>query len=238
MNYSDNQEHLEDKLSFEQAIRTLENQISNIGAHLTTDSDTRLAYSRDIKSMAKKLERDATSGRITWTEAARQAQETRNLIMRICRDHSTSVGRAMAQRLKIRGYSLNELVARHTALRYGEKVIFSSLSDSKKNAVYASIVSSAGKSNANVSIVMSRLSYAGRGLLIISMGICAYNIATSNNKVSTAGKEVASTGASIGGGIAGGALAGLACGPGAPVCVTIGAFVGGALAAFSINLLW
>lgn len=47
-------------------------------------------------------------------------------------------------------------------------------------------------------------------------------------------KEVAVTGA----GIAGGALAGLACGPGAPVCVAIGAFVGGALAAFGTDYFW
>jgi hypothetical protein len=33
-------------------------------------------------------------------------------------------------------------------------------------------------------------------------------------------------------------LAGLACGPGAPVCVTIGAFVGGAAAAFGVDLFW
>ncbi|QCP13991.1 hypothetical protein FCL38_28915 [Pseudoduganella umbonata] len=42
----------------------------------------------------------------------------------------------------------------------------------------------------------------------------------------------------IGGSIAAGALAGLACGPGAPVCVTIGAFVGGALAAFGAGFVW
>lgn len=38
--------------------------------------------------------------------------------------------------------------------------------------------------------------------------------------------------------IGAGALAGLACGPGAPVCVTIGAFVGGALAAFGAGFIW
>lgn len=50
-------------------------------------------------------------------------------------------------------------------------------------------------------------------------------------------KEIVITGAGIGG-IAGGALAGLACGPGAPVCVTVGAFVGGALAAFGVSITW
>lgn len=38
--------------------------------------------------------------------------------------------------------------------------------------------------------------------------------------------------AGIEGGWAGGALAGLMCGPGAPVCVLIGVFVGGAIAAY------
>lgn len=38
--------------------------------------------------------------------------------------------------------------------------------------------------------------------------------------------------------IAAGALAGLACGPGAPVCVTIGAFAGGAMAAFGAGFIW
>jgi len=51
-------------------------------------------------------------------------------------------------------------------------------------------------------------------------------------------REVVVTGAGIGGSIAGGTLAGLACGPGAPVCVVVGAFVGGALAAFSVDYLW
>ncbi|QFQ77129.1 DUF3265 domain-containing protein [Vibrio harveyi] len=39
-------------------------------------------------------------------------------------------------------------------------------------------------------------------------------------------------------GIAGGAIAGLACGPGAPVCVSVGAFIGGTLAAFGASIAW
>ena len=85
---------------------------------------------------------------------------------------------------------------------------------------------------------MARLSRAGRGLLVLSVAISVYSIATSDDPVRATGRELAVTGAGIGGGIAGGALAGLACGPGAPVCVTIGAFVGGALAAFGVDLFW
>ena len=88
----------------------------------------------------------------------------------------------MAKKLNIKGYSLNELVARHTRLNCGKKAMFKSL--------------------------------------------------RSSSKLSAAGKELASLGASVAGGVAGGALAGLVCDPGAPVCVTVGARVGGTLAAF------
>ncbi|MDR2852309.1 MAG: hypothetical protein LBV61_04540 [Burkholderiaceae bacterium] len=65
-----------------------------------------------------------------------------------------------------------------------------------------------------------------------------YEVMAADDKIKTAGREITVTGAGMGGGIAGGALAGLACGPGAPVCVTVGAFVGGALAAFGVSRLW
>ena len=79
---------------------------------------------------------------------------------------------------------------------------------------------------------------AGRGLLVLSLAVSIYQIATAEDRLVAARREVAVTGAGIGGGIAGGALAGLACGPGAPVCVTAGAFVGGVLAACGVSLLW
>lgn len=65
-----------------------------------------------------------------------------------------------------------------------------------------------------------------------------YAIATAEDRASAARRELAVTGAGFGGGIAGGALAGLGCGPGAPVCVTIGAFVGGAVAALGVDFMW
>lgn len=229
---------MKEREAFEQAIKLLESQTANIGSHLTIDSATRIAYSKEIKTMSNTLRDRAASGKITWSDAARQANETRNLILEVFRARSTAVGRAMAQKLKLRGTSLNHLVASHTAMVHGAQVDFSRLTQSKKNAVYASIVASAGRSNPKVSTAMARLSFAGRGLLVMSVGISAYNVAMSNNKLATASQELVSTSASIGGGFAGGALAGLACGPAAPVCVTIGAFVGGAVAAFGVRLFW
>lgn len=158
--------------------------------------------------------------------------------MGIVRARSTPVGRSFAEKLKLKGYSLHQLIAAKTIELHGEEAIFSRLSNTKQNAIYASIVTSAGKSNRQITRAMASLSYAGRGALFLSMALSAYNIATSSNKVAAFQKELAINGASVAGGIAGGAVAGLACGPAAPVCVTVGAFAGGALAAFGASSSW
>ena len=219
-------------------FRALEAEIANIGVHLTVDSEARRAYAKQIRAMAAELRTQATTGKITWLNAAEQAQEARNLIIQIIRSRSTPVGLAMAQRLKSEGKTLNELIAKKTQQLHGKNTVFGNLTPSQQNAVYAEIVKSAGKSNPRVTITMRKLSYAGRGLIVMSIALSVYTVATAKNKFDAAGREITITGAGVGGGIAGGALAGLACGPGAPVCVTVGAFVGGALVAFGVSIIW
>lgn len=216
----------EDEALFEQTMKSLEAQITNAGAHLEIDTRARKLYAQEIKRMSAKLRADAHARRISWATAAKQAQETRNLIMGIIRSRSTPVGRAFAEGMKRKGYSLNQLVALKTIELYGNQAVFSRLSGAKQNAVYASIVSSAGKSNAYVTRAMAGLTYAGRGVIFLAVGLSVYTIATSSNKMAAFQKELAVNSASVAGGIAGGALAGLACGPASPVCVTVGAFVG------------
>lgn len=227
-----------DKELFESAIRALESEIANIGAHLAVDSAARQAYAIQVQAMSTELRMMATTGKISWAQAAQRANETRNLIMDVVRNRSTPVGRAIAQQMKQQGVTLNEIIAKKAQALYGEKISFADLSLEKQNKVYAEVVKSAGKSNPKVTSAMLKLSRAGRGLLFLSVTLSVYTVATSEDKLATAGKELAVTGAGIGGGVAGGAIAGLACGPGAPVCVTLGAFVGGALAAFGVDLIW
>lgn len=158
--------------------------------------------------------------------------------MDVVRTRSTPVGLAMAQRLKSEGRTLNELTARKTLELHGINADFNRLAPDQQNAVYAEIVKSAGKSNPRISLAMRNLSYVGRSLVVTSIALSVYTVANADDKLDAAGRELAITGAGVGGGIAGGALAGLACGPGAPVCVTVGAFVGGALAAFGVSIVW
>lgn len=228
----------DDRSLFERSMQALEAELANMGAHLVVDSSVREAYARQIRAMADELRREVADGRMTWSQAAEEAQQARNTIMEISRTRSTPVGRAMAERLKSEGRTMNELVARKSIQLYGPKANFNSLSAVQQNTVYAEIVKAAGQSNPRVTASVRMLSRAGRGLIVISVALSVYTVATSEDKTRAAGRELTITGAGIGGGIAGGALAGLACGPGAPVCVGIGAFVGGALAAFGVDWFW
>lgn len=231
-------EESSDREIFERAIRALEAEIANIGTHATIDGQARQAYARQIRRMADELRTEAMSGRITWKQAAGQAEEARNLIMDMIRGRSTPVGRALAQQIKSEGKTLNELIGRKTQQLFGRGTNFQALTSSQQQAVYGAIVESAGKSNPKVSATMRRLSNAGKGLIVLSLGLSIYRISNAEDKVEAATQEAAITGAGIGGGMAGGAIAGLACGPGAPVCVGVGAFVGGALAAFGVSFFW
>lgn len=224
--------------AFDSAIRGLEAEIANAGAHLVIDGEARSTYAKLVRGMSDDLAGQVKAGRLTWAQAAEQANESRNAIMDVIRSRSTPVGRAMAEQMKAQGLTLNALIARNTTQLFGKEASFPQLSAAQQNTVFAEIVHSAGKSNPRVTANLAKLNRFGRGLLVVSIGISVYTVATSDDKLAAAGREAAVTGGGIAGGIAGGALAGLACGPGAPACVTVGAFVGGALAAFGIDWLW
>jgi len=229
---------LSEREHFERVIEVLQAELVNVAIHMSLDSHARMLYAREIRTMANNLRHRALTGEISWRIAAEQANETRNVLMDMMRSRSTPVGRAAAQKMKISGLSLNEMVARKIREIFGSGATFDRLTEPQKNKVYRAIVESAGKSNARINVLMRNVSHAGRGLIILSVGIAIYNISTADDKVATAGQEIGLAGAGIGGGIAGGAAAGLVCGPGAPVCASVGAFIGGALAAFGMSLFY
>lgn len=80
------------------------------------------------------------------------------------------------------------------------------------------------------------MSVLGRGFLFVTLAVAVYNIVTAEDKVEATAREGVILGGGFVGGAAGGAVAGLACGPGAIICVTVGVFVGGALGAMGADL--
>jgi len=226
-----------DRQLFDRAMRALEAEIANAGVHMVWDATVRQAYAKEIREMSRAVVQQVKANKITWAEAAKEANRLRNDIMEILRSRSTPVGRAEAQRQKLTGKTLSELIIKKTAEKYpGFK--FENLSTVQRNNVYLEIVKSSGKSKDKVNTAMRRLSSAGRGLVVLSVALSVYHVAIAENKTRAIAREASIAGGGIAGGVAGGAAAGLFCGPAAPGCVTVGAFVGGALAAFGVSLFW
>lgn len=227
-----------DEETFENAIKSLEATITSVGVHLEIDSTARRIYAREIKIMSDNLRREVATGKLTWLRAAEQAQTTRNFIMQVTRSRTTPVARAFAQSKKAEGRGLNALIAEKTAKLFGKNAIFARLTSAQQNRVFAEVVASAGRSQPTITRRALRLSYLGRSVMLLSLALSTYNILTAGDRSAAAGRELVTVTAGVGGSMGAGALAGLACGPGAPVCVTIGAFAGGALAAFGVGFIW
>lgn len=221
---------------FDREISALRGGVSAAGAAMDWDASLRTRYSRLIDEMSRDMKTQVRAGRLSWGEAARLANEQRNIIMVLTRARSTPVARAMAQNLKISGLTLDQLLAKKAGSMFGRG--FDQLTTGQQNEVYRAVIEAAGRSNPRINVLMRRVSAAGRGLLVLSLGVAVYNVANAEDKVQAAKEE----GAVLGGGIAGGALAGAAsgliCGPGAPICSSITAFVGAVAGAFGVSLFF
>lgn len=224
---------IQESAVLETALDALQAQAANFAQRHIRDARVRQGYVRDTQRFAEGLRAEVAAGRMGARQAAQQAVELRNSVMEAARLSSSDLGRARAQALKATGKGLSELQEYYAQRLH--KTPFARLTSSQKQGVWKEIVASSGRANPRVSAATLRLARVGRGLALAAVAIAVYNIAAAEDKGRAVAKEGVTVGAGFAGSIAGGAVAGLACGPGAPVCVTIGVFVGGALFAFGAD---
>lgn len=79
------------KESLRLRFKALEAQVVNVGFHMVMGAEARQLYSRQIKRFSEELKLEVKQGKISWKEAAKKANETRNVIMEIIRGKSTPV---------------------------------------------------------------------------------------------------------------------------------------------------
>jgi hypothetical protein len=218
----------------ESALALLKTEAVNFGYRFIQDGAVRRDYIARTAVLVRTIKDEVRAGRLTYGEGAQEANKLRNAIMDAARLKSSDIGRASAEAAKATGKTLVELQE-----YYAQKLLqrsFDSLSDAEKNRVWLEIIEASGRQRPSFNIKAVRLAKLGRGFVVLSVGIAVYNVATAEDQSRQVVKEGATAGAGILGGMGGGALAGLACGPGAPVCVAVGVFVGGALAAIGADI--
>lgn len=211
--------------AFEQALSALEAEAFNFGHRFIHDAPVRARYLARIAEMSREMTERLRRGELGAYEAAREAVDLRNALMEMSRLQSSDVGRAYAESLKKTGRTLADRCQHYARQLFSSD--FTHLTPGQQNQVYQAVVQGAGRDLPAVTRKAAKLGPLGKGLLVLTLAIAVYNVATADDKGKAAGKEGVLIGGGALGGMGGGALAGLACGPGAPVCVTLGVFVGG-----------
>lgn len=228
--------YLMDTRVAQDAIVALQAEAFNFGTRCISDWYVRLNYFKEIKNLSAEILGRIADGKITPAEGALEANLVRNSIMEASRLQSSEVGAALAYKLKNTGKPLEALQEEGALKRFGRP--FRELGKGEQGEVALGIVESAGRSNLKVTTNAIRLGRLGKGLVVLSLALAIYQIATAQDKLKMAVRVGGETGGGMVGGAAGGAAAGLACGPGAPVCSFIGVFVGGALGALGVGKLF
>jgi hypothetical protein len=222
------------------ALTAFESTAVNFAARFIPDARVRANYVRQAEAASREIEAEVLSGAKTAEEGARKANEMRNALLETARLQSSDVGRAVAEAEKATGLGMEELQAKYAARLFGKE--FGELAAAEQDAVFLEIVRAAGRPNARFNALAARLGKAGKGLLVVSIAFAAYNVASSDRPGREAVKQGAGMGIGFLGSVGGGAAAGLVCGPGAPVCVGVGALVGGILFAvgsdYAFDWLW
>ena len=215
-------------------VDTLESEFVNFAQRFIKDSRVRENYVAQAKEFCQEILSEYANGDVTAAEAASKANAMRNSLLDASRLNNSDIGRAISEAEKAAGKSLEELMEHYATKLHGKP--FAELTATEQDAVFLQIVKAAGRPNPKWTARAALFGKVGKGLLIVSLAIAVYNIASSDRPGREAAKQASTLGAGFLGSVAGGAAAGFACGPGAPVCVTIGALAGGIVFAVGADL--
>lgn len=215
--------------SVEAAIALMESQASIFAIKFIPDSRSRSEYMLKTKFASKEIRDQVRSGKITPEIGAKKAASIRNTIMDATRGKLSNIGKSWSQNLKVKGKSLPQL-----EMIYAKKLFnlnFNALPVDKRNRVWKEIVTSSGRQRPMANTTAKAIGIAGKSLVIVTVSLALYNIISAEDHARATAKEGLVIGSSIGGMLAGGYVASLACGPGAFFCATAWTFAVGAAAA-------
>lgn len=214
----------------ESAIALMESQAVIFANKFIPDTAVRQEYIKMSRKASNDIRELVEAGKITPKQAAERAHSIRNTLLDASRGKLSNIGRAWSQNLKKLGKTLPELENYYAKKLF--KLNFESLSQGNKNRVWKEIVAASGRPKASVNTSAKILGAVGKGFVVVTVSLALYNIISAEDKTRATAKEAVVIGSSLGGMVAGGYVASLACGPGAFICAAAWTFAIGAAAAF------
>lgn len=223
-----------DRRALELALAALQSQAENFAWRYIKDAKARAAYVSRIAAAAAQIRQDVLAGVMSAQDGARLANELRNVILEEVRAISSAIGRAGAEAAKATGLTLEEAIEK-TVKKLFPRHTFADLAAAQRRQVFMDIIEASGRSRPAITNQIPKWTRFGRGLIVVTVAISAYNIWEAKNKVRQSAKESATLLGGALGGAAANASAGFLCGPGAPVCVTALFIIGGVAGALIFN---
>jgi hypothetical protein len=184
----------------------------------------RAQYQRLIRAAADETLRDVESGALTVEEGAARAYEARNAIRVATRAGSTPLGRAWAEAAGRSHGTFGEFVNARAVRDFGRPM--AELAQGERNAVWASVIESAGGARDAANETVRNWGTAGSVLLVASIALSAYDVVTAEDMTTALGEEVAGWLGGMLGWSAGSYGGALLCGEAAPICVGLVAVAG------------
>jgi hypothetical protein len=219
---------------FDEALLLLESSFINFGERFIQDARVRENYVAEARKFSEEIVAEVKANVLTPKQGAERANQMRNTLLDAGRLKSSDVGTALAEAEKATGLALSELMEKY-AQRFFNRP-FAQLTAAEQDGVFIEIAKASGRPNPKFTSAARNFGKVGRGLVVVSIAIAAYSIATSDRPGRESVRQGTSAGIGFLGSIAGGAAAGFVCGPGAPVCVGVGALIGGVAFAFGAEL--
>jgi hypothetical protein len=193
------------------------------------DEAARNRYSRLISEMSSEIVQKVKSGEISAVEGAQIANGRRNRIMNSIRNESSLLGKHVAEHIKHHGRFMDDLHESYSYKRYSKP--FDHLTPSERYQVHMDQILASGRSNAVIDGRIAKLTHLSRGIEALSLAYSIKKISESENKERAFLIEVGTLLAGLGGGEAAAYAASLVFGPGAPIFVGAGMFLGSIIAA-------
>jgi hypothetical protein len=207
------------------AILAFESDAAAFALRFIKDGRVRANYVREAERFSAEIRDEVAQGLLTLEQGAMRAADMRDGLLKASRIDNSDLGRAISEAEKATGKTFAQLTEYYATELFGRP--FAELTAAEQDGVFARIILKSGQPNLRFTRLARIGGKVGKGLVIVTIAFAVYNVATSDRPGREVVRQGVGIGAGIGGSIAGGALAGLACGPGAPVCVGIGALVGG-----------
>ena len=221
--YPTDQKHVVDGV-LQTALNDFEAVAFRFSSGFIKDADLRDKYAQGIRRVSDEVQRAAGSGEIYIKDGVEYANMMRDKIMLETRESTSALGVAMAETKKQTVRGLDYYLDKYAEKNFGKP--FSELSSEEVTQVYWAVIKSSGRANADVTASTKRLRLLGRAGIIMTALLAGHDIWVADDRK----YEVAHQGAILAGGLAGGAIAGLAvgalCGPAAPICVAAVLFIG------------